>query len=109
MRHLFGLAAARDAATRHRRRCLRLRSPFIAAAAVAVLAGALTVDGPSAQAAVGFPIESQDGSGNNVANPAWGRAGTPYARVAPARYANGTSQEVTGPSRSQSSRPAVPP
>jgi len=97
MRHLFGLAAARDAATRHRRQCLRLRSPFIAAAAVAVLAGALTVDGPSAQAAVGFPIESLDGSGNNVANPTWGQAGTPYTRFLPARYADGRSQPVAGP------------
>src|SRR5690349_17027556 len=74
-----------------------LRSPIIAAAAVAVLAGALLTNSPSAQAAVGFPIESLDGGGNNVANPTWGQAGTPYTRVLPARYADGRSQPVSGP------------
>src|SRR5258705_9021702 len=97
MRHLFRSAAARRAAPRHPRRYLRLRGPFIAAAAVAVLAGALIATGPNAQAAVGFPIENLDGSGNNVANPTWGKAGTPYTRVLPARYADGRSQPVAGP------------
>src|SRR5215468_3753056 len=96
MRHFFGFGAARHAAPRHPR-YLRLCSPFIAAAAVAVVAGALIATGPSAQAAVGFPIESLDGSGNNVANSTWGQAGTPYTRVLPARYADGRSQPVAGP------------
>src|SRR5690242_578509 len=82
---------------RHPRRYIRPRSPLIVLAVVVVLAGALIVAGPSAQAAVGFPIESLDGGGNNVANPAWGQAGTPYARVLPARYADGRSQPVSGP------------
>src|SRR5690349_10021520 len=34
---------------------------------------------------------SFDGTGNNVANPTWGSAGTDYARMAPVDYANGFS------------------
>ncbi|MBO0883356.1 MAG: peroxidase family protein, partial [Mycobacterium sp.] len=70
---------------------------------ITVLAGLLAVAGPviyvnqTAQASVGFPIESLDGSGNNVANPNWGKAGTNYARILPARYADGRSQPVSGP------------
>jgi hypothetical protein len=48
-------------------------------------------------AAVPFEIQALDGTGNNVANPAWGKAGTNYARVASARYADGRSQPVSGP------------
>jgi hypothetical protein len=39
-----------------------------------------------------------DGSGNNVAHPAWGQAGTQYLRVALPNYADGISQMVAGPS-----------
>jgi len=46
---------------------------------------------------LGVEVESLDGSGNNAANPNWGKAGTPYDRVAPARYADGKSQQVAGP------------
>ncbi|MEN3361070.1 MAG: peroxidase, partial [Mycobacteriales bacterium] len=42
-------------------------------------------------------FETLDGSGNNVAHPTWGQAGTNYLRVAPARYADGRSAPVTGP------------
>jgi hypothetical protein len=52
-------------------------------------AGAATIDG--------IPIESIDGSGNNVAHPTWGKANLPYSRVAPARYADGRSQMAPGP------------
>jgi len=52
---------------------------------------------PSASAAVPFPIEPLNGNGNNSANPAWGRAGAAYDRVAAARYADGASQMVAGP------------
>jgi hypothetical protein len=45
----------------------------------------------------GIQFESLDGSGNNVAHPAWGQAGTQYLRVAPARYADGLNTEVDGP------------
>ncbi|HEV2784160.1 MAG TPA: peroxidase family protein [Actinophytocola sp.] len=44
-----------------------------------------------------IPIQSLDGSGNNVANPTWGQGNRPYSRVAAARYADGRSQPVAGP------------
>src|SRR5689334_21393750 len=34
---------------------------------------------------------SFDGTGNNIANPTWGSAGSDYARTAPVDYANGFS------------------
>jgi hypothetical protein len=36
-------------------------------------------------------IRSYDGSGNNVANPTWGQAGTDLRRIAPAAYGDGVS------------------
>jgi Animal haem peroxidase len=42
-------------------------------------------------------IRSLDGSGNNVDNPEWGQAYTPYSRQAPANYADGVSSMVDGP------------
>src|SRR5262245_15154467 len=33
-------------------------------------------------------VQSLDGRGNNIAHPDWGRAGAPYSRIAPARYAD---------------------
>jgi hypothetical protein len=50
-----------------------------------------------ASAALGFEVQSLDGSRNNVANPTWGKVGTQYSRVAPARYADGRGAPVTGP------------
>jgi hypothetical protein len=70
--------------------------PLAVAVATIVVAAGLATTGPAA-AAVPFEVQSLDGRGNNVANPTWGQAGTAYSRVAPARYANGTSQVVTGP------------
>src|SRR3954452_16272835 len=61
----------------------------------AVLVTLLAV--PAAHGAT-FPSRSLDGSGNNVAHPDWGKIGTQYSRVAPARYANGISTPVSGPS-----------
>ncbi len=71
----------------------------ITIAATAVFIGvALPIAGvPRAEAAVGFEVQSLDGSGNNVANPTWGQSGTNYTRVAAARYADGRSQPVAGP------------
>jgi len=57
----------------------------------------MLVAAPAADAALGFEVQSLDGTGNNVANPTWGKAGTNYTRVAPARYADGLSQPVAGP------------
>ncbi|TMD50818.1 MAG: peroxidase, partial [Chloroflexi bacterium] len=45
-----------------------------------------------------FAARTLDGGNNNLAHPAWGRAGTLYLRVAPANYADGISSMATGPS-----------
>jgi hypothetical protein len=61
--------------------------------------------GGVAPQAVPFEVQSLDGSRNNLANPTWGQANTPYSRVAPARYADGRSQPFGGPnSRAVSNR-----
>ena len=44
-----------------------------------------------------FEVQSLDGSGNNRRHPGWGQAGTVYARVAPAAYADGIAAPVEGP------------
>jgi len=46
-----------------------------------------------------FPtgLRTLDGSANNRRHPDWGRAGTPYTRVAPASYADGVGAMVAGP------------
>jgi hypothetical protein len=63
-----------------------------------MLAGAAVVaNAPTAQAALFFEVPNLDGSGNNQANPNWGRAGQPYSRVTPAVYADGRSTPMTGP------------
>jgi hypothetical protein len=80
-----------------RRRPTRARRVLIGAAALALVSATLVLGTSGAQAAVAFPIESLDGTGNNVANPTWGQAGQPYPRVGPARYADGLSQPVAGP------------
>jgi hypothetical protein len=76
-------------------RWLPLGAVFVAVAALGAVAA---VGSHSAQAAtLPFEIQSLDGSGNNVANPTWGKAGTNYSRVAAARYADGHSAPVSGP------------
>jgi len=45
-----------------------------------------------------FDTESLDGSGNNEANVNQGKTNTIYPRVAPANYADGRSQPISGPS-----------
>jgi hypothetical protein len=73
-----------------------LRTPLSAAFA-ALLALSGVVAAPPANAAVPFPVESLDGNGDNVANPAWGRAGKSYSRVAAARYEDGIAAPASGP------------
>ncbi|MEV0389355.1 peroxidase family protein [Nonomuraea sp. NPDC050643] len=78
------------------RRRSRHRTSFsIACVTLLVLSGVVTA--PEALAAVPFEVETLDGTGNNVATPAWGKVGTAYSRVAPARYADGVSAPRTGP------------
>jgi len=69
----------------------------VALAALATVAAFLVVPQPHAQAAVPFPVESLDGSGNNTANPTWGQSNRPYLRVAPTAYADGVGAPATGP------------
>jgi len=42
-------------------------------------------------------VRSLDGSGNNVDNPEWGQAYTPYTREAAANYADGVSSMADAP------------
>jgi hypothetical protein len=44
-----------------------------------------------------FVLRTLDGSVNNREHPDWGRAGTPYARLAPASYADRVGAMVAGP------------
>jgi hypothetical protein len=81
-------------ARRDRRWTTRVR---IGAVAVLATATVLVAAPPNAEAAVPFPLEALDGTGNNVANPTWGQAGLPYSRVAPAVYADGIGTPVSGP------------
>jgi hypothetical protein len=64
----------------------------IVLAVLTATAGAGSLDADS------FSGRTLDGSGNNLAHPAWGQAGTQYSRVAAPNYADGISQMVSGPS-----------
>jgi hypothetical protein len=68
----------------------------ITAVAAAVAGGIIAIT-PTASASVPFEAESLDGSSNNLANPTWGQAGRPYARVGTAHYADGVGRPVSGP------------
>jgi len=69
---------------------------LIGGAALLAVSGIVAV-APGAQATVNFPVESLDGSGNNVNHPTWGQAGLAYARQGTAHYADGISQPISGP------------
>jgi hypothetical protein len=58
----------------------------------------LPVIGAGSGTADSFASRTLDGSNNNLTHPTWGEAGTPYARVAPANYADGIAKMVAGPS-----------
>jgi hypothetical protein len=85
-----------------RREIALLAASGLAAATVTVLLGPGALAGSHRNhrltpAAATFEVESLDGTGNNQANPTWGKAGTNYSRVAAANYADGHSAMVTGP------------
>ena len=69
----------------------RRGSCALTAVAVAVSVPAVAV------AADAGSVRSLDGSANNVSHPDWGRAGTPYPRVAAPDYADGRAAPVSGP------------
>jgi hypothetical protein len=98
------IPGARPAHPRRRRLLGRKAIAIVGAAALAVT-GAIIASASNAHAALGFEVQSLDGSGNNVNNPTWGKVGEIYPRVGPARYADGRSQPVAGPnSRAVSNR-----
>ena len=92
--------------THHRR---RVRGPgaTLFVGSIALLLGAGTLFAPSAHADLGFEVQSLDGGGNNRAHPEWGRVGTNYARVAPARYADGLSAPMPGPNGRRGQQPRL--
>jgi hypothetical protein len=63
-----------------------------------VLAAFAAMVGAGSVSADPFSGRALDGSGNNVAHPGWGQAGTQYLRVASPNYADGIGQMVSGPS-----------
>ena len=65
--------------------------------AVVALTAAIVAGGAPSQAALPVVVRTLDGSGNNVLNPDWGKAGTQYVRVAAPNYADGVSKMVAGP------------
>ena len=99
MHHSRGLPADDLPSPPSRRRswARRWRTPLIGGVALLAAGGAIVAVTTNAQASVTFPIESLDGSGNNVAHPTWGQAGLAYARQGTAHYADGISTPVSGP------------
>ncbi|MGY1592744.1 peroxidase family protein [Geodermatophilus sp. SYSU D00708] len=63
---------------------------FVTPIGAAATEGSLRGESPAAP-------RSLDGSGNNLANADWGRAGTPYLRVAAPAYADGLGEPAAGP------------
>ncbi|MEO3867468.1 peroxidase family protein [Nonomuraea sp. B12E4] len=85
---------------RHRTR----RTGALALAALAVASGLSVTDTAYAHRAHAsgtilgiWEVQSLSGAGNNKAHPDWGQAGKIYPRVAPANYADGVGQPVSGP------------
>ena len=73
------------------------RKPTVAALALGLCALASSWAAIPASGQVPAENRSLDGSGNNAANPEWGRAGTQYLRAGTPSYADGIAQMVTGP------------
>jgi hypothetical protein len=63
-----------------------------------LLAGIAAIVGAGPVTADSFSARTLNGSGNNVAHPAWGQAGTQYLRVAAPNYADRIAKMVSGPS-----------
>jgi hypothetical protein len=94
---MAGNAAGRRRDPRTGRGRARRTTPLsIALAVLLVVAGTALASSAGAQTPI-IEVQSLDGSGNNRANPDWGRSGTNYSRVAPARYADNRGAMVAGP------------
>src|SRR5262249_34159624 len=73
-------------------------SKAAALAVAAILAcPALAAAQTPAELAQMLVVRSLDGTGNNLGHLDWGKAGTPYLRVAPTNYADGVARPVAGP------------
>ncbi|MEU4653945.1 peroxidase family protein [Streptomyces sp. NPDC023723] len=81
------------------RRSLTRTRAGVVTAVLATLVTALAAPSGAAGGQGGVRPETQslDGGGNNRAHPDWGRAGTAYARLAAANYADGHSEPAAGP------------
>jgi hypothetical protein len=66
-------------------------------ASLAALAVGPPPPAAAAAASLSFEARSLNGGGNNLAHPAWGEAGQPYARILPPRYADGAGAMESGP------------
>jgi hypothetical protein len=75
----------------------RRRMTIAAVGVLGLVASFFVAGSPPAVAAVPFPVENLDGSGNNVANPTWGQSNRPYLRVTNTAYADGIGAPATGP------------
>jgi peroxidase len=73
----------------------RLAVSFVAGLVIVAAVLGFAPTGSDSRSA--FEWRSLDGSGNNLAHPAWGRTGTPYLRVAAAAYPDGMGRMAGGP------------
>jgi hypothetical protein len=80
-----------------RRTILLIATASLAIGAVAAATNAALANSHGRRGGHRFEVESLDGSGNNRAHPDWGKAGTPYSRVAAPNYADGHSAMPAGP------------
>jgi peroxidase len=78
---------------------MHVRSKRLSSALTILLiaSGTVLTTASPAHAALGFEVQSLDGSGNNRAHPNWGKVGQIYPRVAAANYADGRGAPVAGP------------
>jgi peroxidase len=72
-----------------RARALRRNPKDFTQHAADVLEPRVLLSATAAAPAAASTVESFDGSGNNVANPTWGQAGTDLLRISAPQYANG--------------------
>src|SRR2546421_4305489 len=87
------------------RKVLHAKSVAIAVAALLAAGGAVLAATPDASAALGFEVQSLDGSGDNNAHPHWGKVGTPYTRGAAPPDAHGRGAPGRGPDNREGSNP----